>query len=100
MKKKFRLTTTNGFVYEFDAEVVADNRATYYAHRESENDEEFKEVYADEFKYAMNDNGILRDWFWGNMDWSQVRDHTKLVKNPLQFPDPLQFLEKTEIVTE
>ncbi|AKE44691.1 hypothetical protein AU106_gp060 [Sinorhizobium phage phiM9] len=98
MTKKFRLTTHHGFVYEFDAHIVADNRAVYYASRESDNDEEYKEVYDDEYKYAMKDNVILKDWFHGNMDWSQVRDSVTIVERPIEPLEPLQFLKKAEIV--
>jgi hypothetical protein len=66
----------SGFVWEVPAEVIAKNRATYYA----ENDKDT--TYDAEFEFTMGDNYELRDWFFGNMDWDDVKDAAKLVKTP------------------
>lgn len=71
-----------GFVWHVPAEAIAKNRATYYA----ENDKDT--TYEEEFNFTMGDNYELRDWFFNNMDWDDVKDEAKLVATPAPLTAP------------
>lgn len=71
-----------GFVWHVPAEVIAKNRATYYA----ENDKDA--TYDEEFNFTMGDDYELRDWFFNNMDWDDVKDAAKLVATPAPRAEP------------
>jgi hypothetical protein len=75
---KFLRIDDGGFVWEVPAEVIAKNRATYYA----ENDKDT--TYKDEFEFTLGDNFELRDWFFNNMDWEDVAGEAKLVATPVR----------------
>lgn len=66
----------SGFVWDVPAEAIAKNRATYYA----DNDKDTS--YDEEFAFTMGSKFELRDWFFNNMDWDDVKDVAKLVKTP------------------
>lgn len=64
----------NGCLWEFPASIVADNRAKYYAEKDKDT------TYDEEFKYAMDEDVELIDWFGNNMDWEDVEDKATLVR--------------------
>lgn len=68
--------TQDGFVWQVPAELVAKDRATYYA----ENDE--STTYDEEYEYTLRTDYELEDWFLNNMNWEDVAEGAKLVKNP------------------
>lgn len=72
----------DGFVWDVPAEAIAKNRATYYA----ENDKDT--TYDEEFEHTMGSNYELRDWFFNNMDWDDVKDAAKLVARPAEPMEP------------
>lgn len=79
---KFLRIEDSGFVWDVPAEVIAKNRATYYAERDKDTS------YDEEFKYTMSSNYELRDWFFGNMDWDDVSEAATLVGTPLALTAP------------
>jgi hypothetical protein len=75
----------NGSVYGFPAELVAKNRATYYADKEA--DPTWDRAYAREFEYTMSDTYELLDWFKNNMNWGDVKRGTVQVSSPQAYSD-------------
>jgi hypothetical protein len=73
--KVFRIND-GGFVWEFPAEAVAKNRATYYAEHDKDT------TYDEEFRFTMGDEYELRDWFFNNMNWEDVESEARLVETP------------------
>lgn len=55
--------------WEVPAEIVAKDRATYYAKHDKDT------TYEGEFEYTMSSNFELLDWAANNMDWSDVSAH-------------------------
>lgn len=63
----------NGAQFKFPADIVADDRAKYYAKQDKPNDPEgARIVYEQEFDYTMADPSELTDWLKNNMDWAHV----------------------------
>jgi hypothetical protein len=76
MGKFLYITTENKYVYRVPAEVVADNRAKYYAEKDSDT------TYQEEYDYTLSDDYELLDWFSGNMNWEDVGDKFELIEQP------------------
>jgi len=81
-KEKFIHITAMGTTYAVPAHIVADNMAKYY----SEDDPTTS--YDEEYKFAMEDDLILEDWCFKNMNpedfgESPVRVH----RAPVSFSD-------------
>ncbi len=71
--KKLRVTMPNGSKWDVPADLIATNRAQYYAKLDSEGDLiEEKKVFKEELKYALSDDDELLDWAAGNMNWKDV----------------------------
>lgn len=70
----------NGYEWYFPAHLVAHNRAKYYSERVENSDRE--ETFADSYRYAMENSGVLADWFISDMNWSDVSKHARLSKQP------------------
>lgn len=68
--------TQDGFVWNVPATTIAKDRATYYAEKDPDT------TYDKEYKFTMEDNMELTDWFLNNMNWEDVAEEAKLVKNP------------------
>jgi hypothetical protein len=75
---KFIEINDSGYVWVVPLEVIADNRATYYA----------EDGYNEEFNFTMNDGYEALDWFLNNMNFSDVSGEAKLVKVPPQKLEP------------
>jgi hypothetical protein len=63
--------------YRIPAEVIADNRAAYFAtHDTSEttphDDSEWLRIYHEEFAYTLNDEYEITDWASNNLNWEDV----------------------------
>lgn len=74
---------SNGETYRIKAEIIAEDRAEYYAQREEEEGtEKYQELFEDEKEFALNDEYELKDWAKGNMNWKDVAEHAERVANP------------------
>lgn len=72
MKAIFEISK-GGFVWHIDAHEIASHRADHYK----------DDGYEEEYEYAINDEGVLHEWFFGNMDWEDISDAgKKLIKTP------------------
>jgi hypothetical protein len=89
---KFLSFDDDGYVWEVPAEVIAKNRATYYAERDKDT------TYDEEFKFTMGDDYELKDWFYNNMDWSDVASEAKLVATPPARTEPRMGESDCEII--
>jgi len=93
---KFIEITDRGNVWRIPLEVIADNRAKYYAERDSDT------TYEEEFKYVMGDGFEGLDWYQNNMDFEDIADKAKqvAVPQPLKFPDPSEDTYSCDIVDD
>lgn len=89
MAKFIYITTENKYVYKVPARVVAESRAEHYK----------EDGYEEEYKYTMESDFELSDWFNNNMDWDDVKKHAVLVSAPEQ-DEPVVGQDETEIVNE
>lgn len=71
----------NGEVFKVPAEVVAEDRAAYYAELDSERYEDttYEEVFNDEKEHALSDRLELLDWAGNNMNWGDLEDEAEKV---------------------
>ncbi|HEY3363871.1 MAG TPA: hypothetical protein VGK74_02310 [Symbiobacteriaceae bacterium] len=102
-EKWLYVTMTDGSVWAVPAKMVAENRAAFYAERDTgrKSGEEYDRVFAEEAVFAMEDGYEITDWAAGNMNWSDVADKAKKVKDP----PPPDFQESwvngaKEVITE
>lgn len=79
---KFIEVEDSGFVWEIPLEVIAADRAKYYAERDKDT------TYQDEFYYVMDDECEGIDWFENNMNWEDVAKEAKLVVTPGPLAEP------------
>lgn len=89
MGKKLRLAFQSGHVFEVPAKIVAEDRAAYYAEKDTSNDgwsdpvdKSYDDVFEAEREFALNDELELRDWLLNNMDWEDIEDDAELVERP------------------
>jgi len=67
--------------YSIPANIIAENRTVYYARNDGF--ERGGEEWADEYDFVINDDYLLEDWMFNNMDWSDIKPHaTKLPTKP------------------
>lgn len=72
---------SNGEVWRIPAEVIAEQRAEYYADREEEpGTEEWKELFQEEMEFTLNNEYELKDWASNNMNWVHVKDSAEKVE--------------------
>lgn len=78
--KVLRITMPDGSEWEVPASIIAKHRASYYGEKEG------PEVAKAEYAHTMKSNDELLDWAPNNMDWSDVKQHAKMVlpPNPLE----------------
>lgn len=79
MTKYILVTMPDNSVWKVPADLVAENRAMYYADQESADiveevakNQQWSEVYTDELESGLEDDRELLDWAAGNMDWIDV----------------------------
>lgn len=89
MPKVLRINDS-GYVWEVPAEVIAKNRAMFYADRDKDT------TYDAEFEFAMGDDYELKDWFLGNMDWEDVEKEAQFVASPGALARPRMNGDDTE----
>lgn len=65
---------SNGNRFEIPAEVIAKDRASYYADKESDSAKEFEQKFESELEYALENDSVVKDWASNNMDWDDVKD--------------------------
>lgn len=72
---------SNGEVFKVPAEIVAEDRADYYAELDSDryDDTTYEEVFEDEKEHALSDRLELLDWAGNNMDWEDFEDEAEKV---------------------
>lgn len=72
----------NGDVFKVPAEVVAEDRAAYYAELDSERYEDttYEEVFKDEKEHGLSDRLELLDWAGNNMNWEDLKDDAERVE--------------------
>lgn len=82
MNKFYRVTMPDGSKWDVPCYVIAQNRAMYYAKRETGEDggPEFGRVYKEEFDYTIEDNLELEDWATNNMHWNDVKRHAQMTE--------------------
>lgn len=82
-KTMFVFSAQDGSQWAFAGEVVAANRATYYAKDDPDT------TYQAEFDYALNDKYELHDWLGNNMNFEDFAKYVRPYK-----PAPPINLEK------
>lgn len=65
--KYLELLCEDGSRYRIPAQIIAENRARYYAEKDGGTD-----TYADELAYTLSSDYELTDWATGNMNWPDV----------------------------
>lgn len=73
-------------IYRIDAEVVATNRAAYYASKEGDTTSQ-NETFQHEFNYSLSAKEELTDWLFNNMNWEDVSAGAVLVRQTHNTPD-------------
>lgn len=73
MTKYLRVTMPDGSKWDVPAQIIAENRARYYAKNDSgeESGVEYDKAYAEELAYTLK-SYELQDWAANNMRWSDV----------------------------
>lgn len=69
MAKYLDVTMPDGSVWRVPADVVADDRANYYAGEDGDT------TYDSEFALVLQDDGELMDWAKNNLNWEAVAPH-------------------------
>lgn len=80
-KRAIVFTGADGSKWAVAAEVVAHNRASYYAEEDTDT------TYEAEFDYTLNDKFELTDWLGNNMNAEDVEPYAVCIKPP----QPLTF---------
>lgn len=75
---RYIMISDRGFVWHVPIEVIADNRAKYYAEKDKDT------TYQDEFDYLVEDDYEAIDWMLNNMNWKDYKDHTILVASAVK----------------
>jgi len=81
--KYLRITMPDQSEWELPALIIAQNRASYYAEKDTgkTDGDEFKKVYHEEMVYALDDNYEIIDWAADNMNWEDVVKHAHKIKD-------------------
>ncbi|KKN60230.1 hypothetical protein LCGC14_0534290 [marine sediment metagenome] len=74
MTKYLRVTMPDGSTWHVPADLIANDRAHYYATKENG-----QETYDEEYKFTLEDNTELIDWAINNMNWADVKEFAFLV---------------------
>jgi len=81
--------TDGEYTWQLPLEIVAKDRAAYYAKKDSEDgDGSYDDLYKAEFEHTMTDDYDGIDWYQNNMNWVGVKDSAKLIKRPEGDPEP------------
>lgn len=79
MEARFR----DGSVWRVPCTVIAENRAKHYAEQDPST------TYDAEYAFTLDNNFELKDWCFGNMNASDLRQHAIMVEppKPVDFDD-------------
>ena len=77
LDKNYIIEAENGEEWSIPVRVIAENRAKYYASKGLV----FEEVLKDTDEYFSFDH-YLNDWACNNMNWDEVKEFAKKVKEP------------------
>ena len=92
MTKFIHVTMPDRLVWRVPAQVVADDRARYYAERQ-QGALNWVEIYDKEYETTLQDDDELLDWAANNMNWTDVVDQAMLVPQTTQKLTPLEWQE-------
>ena len=91
MSKQIEITFSNGDVYSVPAEVVAKDRAEYYAEKFEGEEGTYEEIIENEMK-AINDKWEILDWVSNQMNWEDVEDDAEYVENRMTVNKDSEFV--------
>lgn len=94
MSKFIQITSKQGYVYKIPAEIVAADRAKYYAEKDED-----PNVYKEEYEHTLESDYELSDWFSGNLNWEDVSEHAILLSTP-EKDEPVIGQDEVEIINE
>lgn len=77
-KKHMLIDMPDGLTYGIPVEIIARNRAEYYAHKEHGGD--VAKSLRDDTLPLFKDEYQIRDWAANNMNWSDVKHNTITLK--------------------
>lgn len=80
MKKYMTIELPDGSIWGVPTEMIAKNRATYYAPREFNGDVELS-LAEDTIPLFEEDEYEIADWAVGNMNWSDFNGHQVKLKD-------------------
>lgn len=72
---------SNGEVFKVPAEVIAENRAEYYASLDSKRyeDVDYEDVFEGEKEHTLSDELELLDWLKNRMNWEDIEEEAEKV---------------------
>lgn len=91
MAKVIQIKFENGEIYQIPAHIIADHRSKYYAKTDKDT------TYKEEYDYVMEDEEELIDWAQNNMNWVDVKEHAKQIKNEEDFDYQSGWVNPEEI---
>lgn len=75
LDKRYRITFENGDIWEIPVEVIARNRAEYYANAcKGFNGDVNKSLLEDTIPLFESDDYEIQDWAQNNMNWEDVEE--------------------------
>lgn len=70
---------SDGTIWDIPAEVIAKDRARYYAGRDS-SVANYDKAYKKELAFTLSDAREILEWARGDMNWSEVSEHATEVR--------------------
>lgn len=86
--KELIITFSDGSEWAIPAEIIAKQRASYYALHDiggtitAENEAEYERIEREETDHAMSDNYEITDWASNNMNWIDLEKHAVRIAEP------------------
>lgn len=81
MKQNLHVSMPDGSRWSVPVEIIARDRAAYYAPREFDGDIE-RSLTEDTIPLFESDDYEIKDWAANNMNWKDVKAHAVCVKAP------------------
>jgi hypothetical protein len=82
-------------IFEFPAKFIAENKAVYYATKDSGGMTHVP-IFERVFEDTLYSDDALYDWFRNNMNWSNVERHAKRVTD-VEEPDYDELMNEAKI---
>jgi len=81
--KFLRVTMPDGSQYDVPADIIASNRAAYYAERDTKTTcgAKYDKAFKEEYDYTLDNDDEIMDWSANNMNWSDVKSLAKKVED-------------------